>query len=75
MGGDQALVNYFNYTTMRGDTFDILALDAFNEELNADVIIKANPQYSGVIVFDAGVVLRIPIIEEQSLSTLPPWKR
>lgn len=69
------MANYFNYTTMRGDTFDILALDAYNEEFKADVIIKANPQHSGVIIFDAGVVLKIPIIEEQSSDTLPPWKR
>lgn len=75
MGGDQALADYFNYTTMHGDTFDMLALDAYNEEHKADVIIKSNPQYSNIIVFDAGVVLKIPIIEQQSLSTLPPWKR
>lgn len=72
---DQALDNYFEYTTMQGDTFDILALDAYNEEHKADLIIKANPQYSNVIVFDAGVLLKIPIIEVQSANTLPPWKR
>lgn len=66
---------YFNYTTQSGDTFDILALDAYNEETKASLIIQANPQYADVLVFDAGVVLKIPIIEPEAAATLPPWKR
>ena len=75
MGGGLLLGEYFEYTTMQGDTFDILALDAYNDEFRADTIIKANPEYSDVVVFDAGVTLKIPVIEEQPSNTLPPWKR
>lgn len=67
--------NYFIYTTMRGDTFDILALDAYNEEGLAHIIMQANPQYSSVLVFDAGVELRIPVIDAEAAASLPPWKR
>lgn len=67
--------NYFVYTTKKGDAFDILALDAYNEEAKAHLIIQANPEYSSVIIFDAGVDLRIPIISPEAASTLPPWKR
>lgn len=65
----------FDYTTMAGDTFDMIALDAYNDEFRAVEIIRANPQYAGVVSFDAGVVLRIPYLEEAAPETLPPWKR
>ncbi len=66
---------FINYTTQQGDTFDILALDVYNDEMKAGLIIQANPQYAGVLVFVAGIQLRIPIIEQEAASTLPPWKR
>jgi len=65
----------FDYVTMQGDTFDILALDAYNNEFKAVEIIQANPQYADVLVFDAGVTLRIPYLQESAPATLPPWKR
>lgn len=66
---------YIEYTTRQGDTFDILALDAYNEETMAHHIIQANPEHSGVLVFGAGVTLRIPLLEQEAAATLPPWKR
>lgn len=60
---------------MQGDTFDILALDAYDDEFKAHLIIQANPQYANVIVFDEGIKLKIPIIEKEAADTLPPWKR
>lgn len=68
-------VDGFDYVTREGDTYDILALDAYNDEFRAGEIIKANPQYAGVVVFDAGVTLRIPYLETAAPETLPPWKR
>lgn len=65
----------FDYTTMAGDTFDIIALDAYNDEFRAAEIIRANPEYAGVVVFDAGVTLRIPYLEPAAPDTLPPWKK
>jgi len=67
--------NYLNYTTMAGDTWDILALDFYDDESKASLIIQANPQHSHVLVFPAGVQLKVPVIEESALETLPPWKR
>mgnify|MGYP000938530355 CR=1 FL=1 len=67
--------DYFEYITMAGDTFDMIALDAYSDEFKSTEIIKANPEYSGIIVFDAGVKLKIPILEEPIPESLPPWKR
>ena len=64
------------YTTIDGDTFDIIALDMYNNEFLAGRIALANPTYAGVIIFDAGVVLDIPIIDAATASpTLPPWRQ
>ncbi|WP_054876896.1 tail protein X [Oxobacter pfennigii] len=69
------MADYFEYTTMQGDTFDILALDAYNDEFKAHLIIQANPEHASTVIFSEGVRLKIPIISEEAAYTLPPWKR
>ena len=64
------------YTTVAGDTFDLLALMFYDDEKAASAIIAANPDYCDVLIFEAGVVLSIP--DEVSVAlpeTLPPWRR
>ena len=65
----------FDYVTMQGDTFDMLALDAYNDEFQAVELIRANPKYAGVVVFDAGTTLRIPYLKAAPPESLPPWKK
>lgn len=66
---------YYTYVTLEGDTFDCIALDFYNEETQSSTIIKANLQHRKIITFKAGVELKIPIIEQEPASSLPPWKR
>lgn len=68
-------MDHYLYETIRGDTFDMIALDFYNEETFASILIQANPEHRTILVFDAGVKLKIPIVEEQASETLPPWKR
>lgn len=69
------LADSISYVTIAGDTFDIIALDFYNDEFRTADIIRANPQYAGVVSFDAGIVLKIPYMEESAPESLPPWKR
>lgn len=70
------VIEYYEYTTRQGDTFDELALQFYNNEMKAHLIIDFNPQYADYIILDADIVLRIPIYEdEQDADTLPPWKK
>lgn len=72
---DNAAV-YFEHTTVDGDTFDALALEYYNDEMAASQIIAANPDYCDTLIFEAGVVLRVPVIDGVEVpSTLPPWRR
>ena len=67
--------NYDLYITVDGDTFDIIALDYYADEFKSHLIIQANPQYASTITFKGGIELKVPIIERDKPSTLPPWKR
>lgn len=70
------VMEYYEYTTQDGDTFDLLALDMYNDERLAHYIIEFNPDYSGVLVFDGGVLLKLPVVEEAETSeTVPPWRQ
>ena len=65
----------YEYTTQDGDTFDLLALDMYNDERLAHYIIEYNPDYADVIVFEGGVQLKLPVVEEAETSeTVPPWR-
>ncbi len=66
---------YYEYETLQGDTFDMIALDFYNNEFLSSKIIEANPEQRTVLVFGAGIKLKVPVIEQQAASTLPPWKR
>ena len=67
---------YKEYITREGDTFDALALEMYGEETLAHYIIEFNPDHADVLIFDANVALRLPIVEDVELpDTLPPWRR
>lgn len=69
------VTGYKQYTTREGDTFDALALEMYGGETLAHYIIEFNPDYADVLIFEAGVLLRLPIVEDVELpSTLPPWR-
>ncbi|KNF08558.1 phage tail protein X [Gottschalkia purinilytica] len=67
--------DYYDYETINGDTWDTISLDFYDDEGYSTEIMNENPKYIKVIIFDTGVKLKIPVIEEESKSTLPPWKR
>lgn len=67
---------YVEYTTKKGDAYDLLAIAAYDDEKMASHIIKANPQHMKTIIFEAGVKIKIPILEKTKIpTTLPPWRR
>lgn len=58
------VTGYLEYVTREGDTFDSLALQMYNEETLAHYIIEFNPDYADVLIFEANVALRLPIVED-----------
>lgn len=62
------------YYTIANDTFDKIAFDLYGDENIASYIIAVNPEYSDVIKFDAGIGLKLPVLELVSDPKLPSWK-
>ena len=63
------------YTTVSGDTWDIVAYKAYGNEMYMDTLIKANIEYKDTYIIPAGVVLTLPEIELTVSESLPPWKQ
>jgi phage tail protein X len=64
------------YTTVQGDTFDMIAYKTLGDCNLTDKLIDANIEYKDYLIFPSGVVLNIPDLETKvALSDLPPWKR
>ena len=63
------------YTTVSGDTFDIISYKQYGDEKQAIHIIESNIEYANIVIFGSGVTLNIPEIEIIKPSNLPPWKR
>lgn len=70
------IIGYKVIKTVEGDTFDGLALEYYNDEKKAGVIIQGNPDYCDVLIFGSGTTVKVPILEDVELpETLPPWRR
>lgn len=64
------------YTTILGDTWDMISFKNYGKEKYARELVEANLEYVETIVFSAGIILNVPEIKtETEYSSLPPWKR
>lgn len=66
------------YTTIQGDSWDLISYKIFGLEKYAPKIMSANIFYRDVQIFEAGIVLAIPDISEEEINNekqgLPPWR-
>lgn len=63
------------YTTLEGDTWDMIALDFYDDEFLIAPLMEHNPALAQYAVFPAGIELQVPLIEQSAASSLPPWRR
>ena len=64
------------YTCRAGESFDLLAGQAYGQEVMASTIIASNPDLCDVVLFEGGEVIDLPTVERiDSPDTLPPWRR
>lgn len=70
------VLGYREYVCRAGESWDLLAGQAYGHEVMASVIIQANPEMADVVMFDGGEVIQLPLVDVvESPSTLPPWRR
>lgn len=63
------------YTTVQGDTWDMIALRQLGSERYTSLLMEANTNHIGTVIFSAGIKLAIPEIATPLPESLPPWKR
>jgi phage tail protein X len=63
------------YRTIQGDTWDSIAARLYGSEKHMIALMTANPGFVEVVIFSAGVELRLPEIVAGAAASLPPWKR
>ena len=63
------------YTTIAGDTWDIVSYKMLGSEMYKNAILEVNLASRETVIFPAGVYLTIPDIEPEVSEDLPPWKR
>ena len=63
------------YTTKSGDMWDSIAKEQMGNEKYMSLLVSANENYSETIIFNAGVILNIPDIEEEIPQYIPPWRK
>ena len=66
-----------NYTTIQGDTWDIVSFKNYGSEKYIDLLIEQNYLHRQTVFFPAGVLLAIPDVDikTQDSRDLPPWRR
>ncbi len=71
------MTEYYTYITRDGDRWDMISQKYYNTPNLYEEIIKANPEIPIEPVLDAGIKLKIPVLEESETIQfeLPPWKK
>ncbi len=74
----QKVLGSIEYIAQGGDTWDSIAIAAYNEERMSTFLIDANRDYIDTVIFEGGEVLKVPVIDAEQVETsetLPPWRR
>ena len=71
------MTEYYTYITRDEDRWDMISQKYDNNPNLYEEIIKANPEVSIEPVLDAGIKLKIHVLEESETIQfeLPPWKK
>ena len=72
------VLGFIEYIAQGGDTWDSIAIAAYNEERMSTLLIDANRDYIDTVIFEGGEVLKVPVIDAEQVETsetLPPWRR
>lgn len=62
------------YTTIQGDTWDLIAYKLYGAEKYMKYLIEANWQMLDVLIFSSGTVLTVPGLREEADEDAPFWR-
>lgn len=62
------------YTTIQGDTWDLIAYKLYGDEKYMRYLIEANYPQIDTLVFSSGTVLTVPELPEEPDEDAPYWR-
>lgn len=62
------------YTTIQGDTWDMIAYRLFGNEAYMEEMMMENLPYIDTLVFSSGTVLSVPELQEGQDEDVPFWR-
>jgi phage tail protein X len=62
------------YTTIQGDTWDLIAYKMYGDEKYMRYLIEANYPQIDTLVFSSGTVLTVPELPEEPDEDAPYWR-
>lgn len=62
------------YTTIQGDTWDLIAYRLYGDEKYMRYLYEANWPYADTLLFSSGIVLSVPDLPEETDEDVPFWR-
>lgn len=62
-----------SYTTIQGDTWDLIAYKLWGSEYLLPLLFEANPKYKDVLIFEGGLLLNVPEVMVEEVTERPEW--
>lgn len=62
-----------NYTTIQGDTWDLISYRLWGSEYLLPLLLEANMQHRDIVVFDGGIKLNVPDVDTTTYTVRPHW--
>ena len=63
------------YTTIQGDTWDLIAYKVYGAEKYMRYLIEANCEQIDVLRFSSGTILNVPDLPEETDEDAPFWRQ
>ena len=70
------MTEYYNYITKDNDRWDLISYKYYDDPTLYEAIILANPDVKITPILEAGIKLKIPVMEtsDEITTSLPPWR-
>ena len=63
------------YTSIQGDTWDMIAYKVYGKESAMVQLIEATSDLANIAIFPSGIKLVCPPVAPETSRVLPPWRR
>lgn len=62
------------YTTIQGDTWDMIAKKVYGNEMRADYLMTNNTRLLDIFIFPSGIIINVLELPKELDGDLPPWR-